>query len=81
MLESRLPTRPLSVRLIGVGVSNLSVSEQQQRFAFDEPDEQRDDRLDKVTDQIQERFGKHAIGRALGRGQSPSADKHSAADP
>lgn len=64
MLEQRLPERPLSIRLIGVGVSGFDAGTRQQRSLFDEEDQQKHSRLDQVKDQIASRFGTESIKRA-----------------
>ncbi|MFH1301064.1 MAG: DNA polymerase IV [Planctomycetota bacterium] len=64
MLEQRLPERPLSIRLIGVGVSGFDAGHLHQRSLFDEDDQQKHSRLDQVKDQIANRFGTDSIKRA-----------------
>jgi len=64
LLEQRLPERPLSIRLIGVGVTGFDTGTRQQRSLFDEEDQQKHSRLDQVKDQIANRFGTESIKRA-----------------
>tara|TARA_R110002111_G_scaffold191869_1_gene258138 strand:+ start:29282 stop:30469 length:1188 start_codon:yes stop_codon:yes gene_type:complete len=64
MLEQRLPARPLSIRLIGVGVSGFDAGNLHQRSLFEEDDQQKHSRLDQVRDQIANRFGTDSIKRA-----------------
>src|SRR5712692_2862716 len=70
LLTSRLPARRGPVRLLGVGVSGLesrSESQGDSRSLFDEGGREKQEKLDAVTDKIQERFGSTALGRAAGR--------------
>ena len=53
----------LCARLLGMGVSGLESSDGQQRTLFEEEVDQRGDRLDEVTDQIKDRFGKRSVRR------------------
>ncbi len=62
MLKERLPERPLCIRLLGVGVSNLQQQGSVQGELFDDPDQE--SRLDEVTDEIEDRFGRGAVNRA-----------------
>ncbi|QDV52045.1 DNA polymerase IV [Gimesia fumaroli] len=64
LLEQRLPERPLTIRLIGVGVTGFDTGTRQQRSLFDEEDQQKHSRLDQVKDQIANRFGTESIKRA-----------------
>ena len=59
MLRTRLPARPLCVRLLGMGVANLDHSGQHQGGLFEEGRQG----LDEVTDKIRERFGSDAVKR------------------
>ncbi|MBL8829181.1 MAG: DNA polymerase IV [Planctomycetaceae bacterium] len=63
LLTRRLPSRPLSVRLLGFGVTKLDDSGRTQQQLFDQPDRQRNQELDRVADQITAKFGKLAIRR------------------
>ncbi len=64
MMRERLPSRPLKVRLLGVGVSRLDRSGQTQGDLFDQGVGQ-ETRLDGVTDEIRRRFGDHAVVRGI----------------
>ena len=64
LFEDRLPTPLPPVRLLGMGVSGLDPSGEQQALLFDGEQRARQTRLDSTTDQIRERFGSTAIGRA-----------------
>lgn len=55
---------PWPVRLIGVGVSQLTDTGGEQLDLFETPDHERSKRRDQVADQISARFGKGAIRRA-----------------
>jgi len=59
-------TRP--VRLVGIGMAEFGVPGQAQGDLFSGTARARDARLDAVTDEIAERFGRGAIGRGLKRG-------------
>ncbi len=63
LLTQRLPPRHLPVRLLGFGVHNLSGSAVVQQQLFDRPERTRHENLDRVADQIAEKFGKSAIHR------------------
>jgi DNA polymerase-4 len=63
MLTDRLPDRRLCARLVGMGVSGLESPSSQQRGLFDEEEDPRGGRLDEVTDQIKDRFGKRSVRR------------------
>jgi DNA polymerase-4 len=70
LLTSRLPAKRGPVRLLGVGVSGLesrSESQGDSRSLFGESGREKQEKLDAVTDKIQERFGSAALGRAAGR--------------
>ena len=64
LLNSELPDRPLCVRLLGMGVSNLRKQQPVQQSLFTEEQDERDARLDQVADQIRSRFGKTSLRRA-----------------
>lgn len=64
LLESHLPDRPLVVRLLGMGVAQLSPETAVQQSLFDEPQDSQDSRLDQVADQIRNRFGVTSLKRA-----------------
>ncbi|QDT80438.1 DNA polymerase IV [Gimesia maris] len=63
MLDQKLPERPLSIRLIGVGVTGFQSGSHHQKSLFDEEDQQKFSRLDQVKDQIASRFGSNSIIR------------------
>ena len=63
LLTTRLPLRHLPVRLLGFGVQKLDDTGTLQQQLFDQPDRQRHQELDRVTDQITAKFGKLAIRR------------------
>jgi DNA polymerase IV len=52
------------IRLIGFGVSNLSAEGFVQLELFDQPEREQQKSIDKVTDEIAKKFGKHALHRA-----------------
>ncbi|MDD4787259.1 MAG: hypothetical protein PHO07_08810, partial [Pirellulales bacterium] len=52
------------VRLLGVSLTGLDASAERQALLFNREERTRQSRLDRVTDQIQDRFGQSAIGRA-----------------
>ena len=62
LLRTKLPQRRLLIRLLGVGVTNLSRATQ--LGLFDE--QQQSSSLDQVTDQIREKFGSRAVRRGRG---------------
>lgn len=67
LLNTQLPDRPLNVRLIGMGVTNLQHggSTQLELFGDDEPeDDERGSKLDQMADSIRNRFGVDALRRA-----------------
>lgn len=51
------------VRLVGVGVSNLSSAKASQQMLFDSEQRTRNHRLDEMKDQLKDRFGHDAIRR------------------
>jgi len=64
LLTSQLPKRLLNVRLLGMGVSNLTARSSIQRGLFDDEPDERDTKLDQVADQIRRRFGTTSLRRA-----------------
>lgn len=66
LLTKRLPEGKQSIRLLGFGVSKLDGSGKSQQSLFDQPDRERHQELDRVADQITEKFGKLAIRRGTG---------------
>ncbi len=61
---ARLVLEGRSVRLLGVGISNLVRKEKQQGLLFDGDKRASADRLDSVQDSIKEKFGNKAVRRA-----------------
>ena len=56
---------PEGIRLLGMGVSNLKRPEdQQQMLLFDQQENEKQDRFDRASDKIKEKFGSHSIRRA-----------------
>jgi DNA polymerase-4 len=66
LLTTRLPKDHLSVRLLGFGVSGLERPHLLQQPLFSDPLHERRQQLDRVTDQIAEKFGRKAIRRSTG---------------
>lgn len=64
MLTSRLPANHLPLRLLGVGVSGLKTSAEQQLLLFDDDGHGSSSGLDDATDEIREKFGDASIIRA-----------------
>jgi len=71
LFTERLPERPLEVRLLGMGVSQLHRGEQQQALLFEDRELSRDRQLDHVRDEIVEKFGKSGIQSGSGLNQNP----------
>jgi len=63
LLATKLPKDHLPVRLLGFGVNGFDDTGRSQRQLFDEPDRERHRQLDRVADQISQKFGKLAIHR------------------
>ena len=66
LLDLRLPTGHLPVRLLGFGVTQFDGSRKTQQQLFGDRDHERLRELDDVADQIAARFGKRAIRRGAG---------------
>lgn len=65
LLMAGLPNRPLIVRLLGMGVSQLQTQPPVQRSLFEaDEQEERSTKLDAVADQIRNRFGNTSLRRA-----------------
>ncbi len=74
LLETRLPAKHLSVRLLGMGVSDIDASGRAQGQLFDEEERRRQRQLDQVADQVKDRFGTSALRRGTSlqrRGRTP----------
>ena len=55
--------KPMSIRLVGVRVDNLVEKEQMQLSLFDKRDEKQE-KLDKVVDELKNKYGYNKITRA-----------------
>ena len=64
LLTSELPDRPLVIRLVGMGVSNLQKQRAVQKDLFADEQDEKDSRLDQVADKIRSRFGTASLRRA-----------------
>ena len=64
LLTSELPDRPLAVRLLGMGVSNLQTQRPVQKDLFPEEQDRKDSKIDEVADKIRDRFGAASLRRA-----------------
>lgn len=80
LLDNRLPSRRLQVRLIGMGVSGLEPRRSRQARLFDSQDRGQARRLDEATDGIRDRFGKDALKRGLAPIETPDVDKQGGQD-
>lgn len=74
LLCNRFPKDHLPIRLIGFGVSQLDQPGMIQLQLFDEAERVQQRSLDKVSDQIAKKFGKHALHRAAGI-KKPTVEK------
>lgn len=75
LFETRLPDRPLTVRLVGMGVSQLQRGKARQSLLFTDPAQDRDRQLDDVRDKIVNKFG--VQGLQPGTGLNPSEQTRS----
>lgn len=64
LLNTQLPNRPLVVRLLGMGISNLQPPNAVQQSLFSGEQNERDAKLDNVADRIRNRFGTTMLRRA-----------------
>ena len=64
LLRSSLPNRPVCLRLLGMGVSNLETNRPRQLNLFDGPAKVANADLDRATDAVRLAFGNAAIRRA-----------------
>ncbi len=64
LLTRNLPIPPRGVRLLGFSVSGFDDAESRQADLFCEPENEKNVRLDTVSDWIQTRFGRAALTRA-----------------
>ncbi len=71
LFDNRLPTRKLSIRLLGVGVSGIETGGATQQLLFEDEQRARSSRLDHVSDEIKQRFGGSALKRAAGMRPDP----------
>jgi DNA polymerase-4 len=68
MLSRRVPSGHLPIRLIGMGISGLDDSKVVQGMLFDQEEREKHVRLDAMTDEVKERFGKGSIRRGSSLG-------------
>lgn len=66
------------VRLLGVGISQLSHHGPTQLQLFDQEEELRDQRLDAATDQIRQKFGRAAVSRGSALEHGLGSKRHDA---
>jgi DNA polymerase-4 len=64
MLTSVRSENQRGVRLLGMGVSNLSKNRKQQQLLFDQDETEKSNRMDETTDSIRDKFGSSALKRA-----------------
>jgi len=68
LLAEKLPSRPLKVRLIGIGVQQLSPAHQRQATLFDDATHVKQSGADRVSDHIRAKFGTQALRRGTSLG-------------
>jgi len=66
LLETRLGRAGRPLRLVGFSVSNLVRPELGQMELFEDEDEAREEELDRLVDDVRDRYGRDALGRASG---------------
>ena len=66
LLENRLERERRPLRLLGVAASNLIRSEGTQALLFQDVRDAKEDKMDEVMDELQERFGSDVIHRGRG---------------
>jgi DNA polymerase-4 len=85
LLARRLPSSPQrvacgdrrgAIRLLGVGVSGLEAEQRRQGDLFDCQRREKQQKLDEVSDRIQDRFGSTALKRAAALEQDPRKRTH-----
>ncbi|QDT56970.1 DNA polymerase IV [Caulifigura coniformis] len=69
LFENKLPARRLEVRLIGVGVQQLSAAGDHPRTLFEDPAHEKQSGADRVSDHIRAKFGKLALRRGATLGE------------
>jgi DNA polymerase-4 len=70
LLEDRLPARRLEVRLIGVGLHQLSPDGDQPRTLFEDESHEKQSGADRVSDVIRGKFGSQALRRGATLGDA-----------
>lgn len=71
LLNNRIPANQLPVRLLGFGVSHIDQGEFAQMSLLDQEETNRHRSLDRVADEIFEKFGRSAIRRGSGKLRKP----------
>jgi len=69
LFETKLPARRLEVRLIGVGLQQLSPAGDQPRTLFEDPAHEKQSGADRVSDHIRAKFGNLALRRGATLGE------------
>lgn len=64
IFETKLPQKPLPIRLVGMGISGLTDIEDQAQQDLLDQDSATQEKLDAVSDSIKEKFGKKSLMRA-----------------
>lgn len=81
LLRKKIPDDHRPIRLIGFGVHHLAHQTYEQLSLFDQPTREKNRELDKVTDTIAAKFGKHAILRANTNQLKPNSLKSASMRP